>query len=183
MTTPLPEPDMTAAAELWHAYRDAVPGPDGEHPSVEFFGDSVELADDLLALVLEGGKRATATLVAEFEADRQPLPQIGGHWIACDGRGAPVVILRSTELRLGPVRSVDDAFAWDEGEGDRSRDGWLESHTRYWRRVAEVRSIRWSDDAEVVFERFTVVWPPEHTDEADAAADLGAMDMPPVAEP
>ncbi|MCW4386297.1 ASCH domain-containing protein [Salinibacterium sp. SYSU T00001] len=163
MTSPLPEPDMVAAAAMWQAYRDEVPGPDGEHPTVEYFGDSAELADELLALVLEGQKRATATLFAEFEADGQPVPQIGGHWIACDGRGTPVAVLRSTELRLGTLESVDDAFAYDEGEGDRTRESWVRSHTRYWQRGAEARGIRWSEqESEIVFERFTVVWPPEH---------------------
>ena len=32
------------------------------------FGDSPKLADELLGLVLEGRKRATADLVSEFEA-------------------------------------------------------------------------------------------------------------------
>lgn len=162
MPTPLPEPDMGAAAALWSAYREAVPGPDGEHPSVEYFGDSAELANDLLALVLEGRKRATAALVAEFEAEGQPLPQIGGHWIACDGSGTPIAVLRSTELRLGTVDSVDDSFAWDEGEDDRTRDSWLREHTKFWRRVADAQGFRWSDDMEVVFERFDVVWPEEY---------------------
>ncbi|TQL47154.1 uncharacterized protein YhfF [Homoserinimonas aerilata] len=157
--TPLAEPDMAAAAELWRAYCEAVPGVGDEHPSVEGFGDSAELADELLALVVEGRKTATATLVAEFAADEQPLPRIGGYWIACDGRGAPQVVLRSTELRLGTVESVDDAFARDEGEGDRTRDSWLADHLRYWRRVTDARGIRWSDDIEVIFERFEVVWP------------------------
>ena len=89
------------------------------------FGDSVELADELLALVLHGPKRATAGLVAEFTADEERLPRIGGHWIVCDGRGVPQAVLRTVGLRLGVVESVDDAFAWDEGEGDRTRADWL----------------------------------------------------------
>lgn len=150
---------MAAAARLWRAYRDAVPGDELEHPSVEWFGDSAELADELLALVLEGQKTATATLVCEFTAESQLLPRIGGHWIACDGSGTPTVVLRSTWLRLGPISSVDDAFAWDEGEGDRSRESWLTDHIGYWKRVTENRGIPWSDGLDVVFERFEVVWP------------------------
>ena len=160
--TPVAEPDMAAAAELWRAYRETLPGDDGEHPSVEWFGDSAELADELLTLVIEGRKRATAALVAEFELDDQPLPRIGGHWIACDGRGVPTLVLRSVWLRLGTPASVDEAFAFDEGEGDRTRDSWLADHTRYWRRVTDARGIAWSDDIEVVFERFEVVWPRQY---------------------
>ena len=55
-------------------------------------------------------------------------------------------------------------FAWDEGEGDRNRDSWLRGHERYFRRTQAARGEEWSDDLEVVFERFRVVWPPEVTD-------------------
>ncbi|MDQ2669688.1 MAG: ASCH domain-containing protein, partial [Gemmatimonadota bacterium] len=122
------------------------------------------LCDELLGLVLHGPKRATAALSAEFHADDEPLPRIGGHWIACDASGQPRAILRTTELRIGVTDSVDDAFAWDEGEDDRSRDRWLEEHRRYWRRVSANTGIAYDDASEVVFERFRVVWPPELAD-------------------
>jgi uncharacterized protein YhfF len=138
----------------------------GIHPTdgelaVERFGDSAALADELIALVLAGRKRATAALLDDFRAQGDPLPRIGGHWIACDGSGAPRCVLRTVELRLGALDSVDDAFAWDEGEGDRTRASWLAEHLRYFRRTQAARGDAWSDDLEVVFERFSVVWPPE----------------------
>ncbi|MCF6737753.1 ASCH domain-containing protein, partial [Blastococcus sp. KM273129] len=88
---------------------------------------------------LAGTKRATAALVVDFLDDGQPLPRIGGHWVACDGSGAPRCVLRTTELRLGPLRSVDEAFAWDEGEDDRTRESWLREHERYFRRTLPAR--------------------------------------------
>lgn len=134
---------------------------------VEQFGDSAELADELLALVLDGPKRATASLVVEYVAAGEPLPSIGGHWVACDGAGAPRAILRTTELRVGQVLSVDDAFAWDEGEDDRTRDSWLREHRRYWDRVCAAQGLSFDDSSEVVFERFDVVWPPELPNEVE----------------
>ena len=148
--TPLQPVDTAAALAAWRAVAPA----GEEEPAVEQFGDSAELADELLGLVLAGRKRATATLAAEFEG---PLPRIGAHWVACDGRGAPRAVLRTTELRLGPVGSVDDAFAADEGEDDGTRASWLREHTRYWRRVLAARGQELAGDAEVVFERFEVV--------------------------
>jgi uncharacterized protein YhfF len=162
--TPLPALDHVAARRLWDAYRAEHAAAEEELPSVEAFGDSVELANELLDLVLAGTKRATASLVREFADDGQELPRIGSHWIACDGSGRPRVVLRSTELRLGPVDSVDDRFAQDEGEGDRSRSDWLAGHGRYWTRTEAARGRDWTPSAEVVFERFSVVWPPEHAD-------------------
>ncbi len=162
----LPPLDLDAAERLWRDYVAAEPAPasvDDEHP-VERFGDSAELADELIGLVLRGPKRATAGLVADFVVDGQPLPRIGGHWIACDGSGAPQAVLRSRELRIGPIESVDDAFAWDEGEGARTRPDWLHQHRRYFTRTCAARGEEFTESHEVVFERFAVVWPPDAAD-------------------
>ncbi|MGI9822871.1 ASCH domain-containing protein [Agromyces sp. Marseille-Q5079] len=153
--------DRAAATELWEAYRTARPkvATDVEPPSVERFGDHPELTDELLDLVLAGPKRATATLVAEFEAEDQPLPRVGSHWIACDSTGRPRVILRSTELRIAVLDDVDESFAYDEGEGDRTLASWRDDHVRYWRRSTARLGFEWTPDLEIVLERFDVVWP------------------------
>jgi uncharacterized protein YhfF len=80
-------------------------------PNVERFGDNPALSDALLGLVLAGAKRATATLVKEFEA-----------------------------------------------EDDRSLATWLHGHRACWLRVCGALGIEWSDDLEILFERFTVAW-------------------------
>jgi len=82
----------------------------------------------------------------------------------CDSAGHPRTILRTTDLRLGPLASVDDAFAGDEGEDDRTRASWLAGHLAYFTRTQNARGEAWDDDLEVVFERFRVVWPPEVAD-------------------
>ncbi len=161
---PAPEPDRGAAARMWADYRAAHPGVPDEPLVAEAFGDSPELADELLAFVTEGPKRATAGMVADFVAEGEPLPRIGGHWIACDGRGTPRVVLRTTELRLGPMSSVDAQFAWDEGEYDRTLESWLDGHRRFFRRSCERLGLDFSDEVELVFERFRIVWPPELAD-------------------
>jgi uncharacterized protein YhfF len=161
--TPVRRDDARA---LWREYLTSrtTPVPPEDEPPVEQFGDHAALADELLDLVMAGTKRATAGLVADFAHEGEPLPRIGGHWIACDSTGAPRAILRSTELRIGPLHSVDDAFAWDEGEGDRTRASWLAGHLAYFTRTQTARGEAWDDDLEVVFERFEVVWPPEVAD-------------------
>lgn len=133
----------------------------GEH-TVEGFGDSERLADELLGLVLSGQKTATAELVSTYLAEGDLPPRIGSHWIACDGRGVPRIVIRTTELRLGPLESVDAAFAHDEGEDDRQLDTWLREHRRYFTRTCAARGDEFREDEDVVFERFDVVWPPEH---------------------
>jgi uncharacterized protein YhfF len=151
---------------MWAEYAAAHPAAvaAGAEHTVECFGDSVELADELIDLVLHGPKRATAGLVADFAHEGEPLPRIGGHWVACDGSGTPRAVLRSMEMRLGGIESVDDAFAWDEGEGDRSRDDWLRGHRAYFTRTCSARGETFTDEHELVFERFRVVWPPDVAD-------------------
>jgi uncharacterized protein YhfF len=63
-------------------------------------------------------------------------------------------VLRSTDVRVGPLSSVDESFAWDEGEGDRTRDDWLRMHRDYFRRALAKLGQPFDDEIEVVFERF-----------------------------
>ncbi len=157
--------DRAAARRMWGEYAATVPDlVDQEMPVVEWFGDSPELADELLAFVLSGTKRATAGLVAEYAAEQEPLPRVGDHWVVCDGSGAPRAVLRAVELRVGPLSSVDERFAWDEGEYERTLESWLRHHRAYWRRSCARIGVEFSDDLEVCFERFRVVWPPELAD-------------------
>ncbi|KAE8762897.1 ASCH domain-containing protein [Georgenia thermotolerans] len=151
---------------MWASYAAAHPAAVRACPdyTVERFGDSAELADALLGLVIDGPKRATAELVAAFAAAGEALPRVGSHWIACDGAGAPRVVLRSVELRVGTIATADEAFAWDEGEDDRSLASWSREHRRYWTRTCAAMGTTFSDDDEIVFERFQVVWPPELAD-------------------
>jgi uncharacterized protein YhfF len=158
--------DLAAAKQLWAEYAAAHPAAVeacGDYV-VHRFGDRMPLVDDLLALVISGTKRATAGLVSEYVTDGEPLPRIGGHLITCDGAGTPRVVLRTTELRIGPFSSVDAAFAFDEGENDRTLSSWMAGHRRYFDRVRAARGASWTDDDEVIFERFALVWPPELAD-------------------
>jgi uncharacterized protein YhfF len=162
---PLPPARREEAVALWREYTASLTPPLIEdEPPIEQFGDSAAMADELAGLVMAGIKRASADLPAAYVDEGTPMPRIGGHWIVCDGAGRPRCVVRSMELRLGPLSSVDDSFAWDEGEGDRSRASWLAEHESFFRRIQLARGAEWSDDCEVLFERFRVVWPPELAD-------------------
>lgn len=158
--TALPPIDADAIVAFWTRCTAAGAVPDGTPMPdvVECFGDSVELADELLALVLHGPKRATAGAVAEFELEESPLPEVGGLWLAADGAGHPRALLRTTEVRVGPLSSVDDTFAWDEGEGDRTRASWIADHERFFRRYLPTIGVEFSEDMPTVFERFEVAY-------------------------
>ncbi|MEO1039130.1 MAG: ASCH domain-containing protein [Pseudomonadota bacterium] len=128
---------------------------------VDGFGDSEAMMDALLQLALIGRKQATATLARWFQGDPDALPQPGDLWLITDGRGDPACVIRTIQVDIMPVREVDADFAFDEGEGDLSLDYWLSEHRKFWRREAEREGFDYSDDLDVVCERFSLVWAPQ----------------------
>jgi uncharacterized protein YhfF len=154
--------DQRAVDAMWAAYV-ADSGYDGPLVMAFAFGDSAELADELGLLVLHGPKRATAELVQAFVTQDEPLPQAGDRCLVLGGDGRPLAIVRTTDVRVGPLSSVDDRFAWDEGEGDRTRAWWLDAHTRFFSRQCTAMGLTFSGDTGVVFERFELVWPTSRT--------------------
>ena len=157
--TPVGAADPAAVAEFWErAVAACGLDPTLSVPAAGCFGDTVELADELIELVLHGDKRATAGALEEFGATGELLPVVGGYCIATDGAMLPRAVLYTTDIRIGPLSSVDEQFAWDEGEGDRTRAWWLEAHTWYFTTTAERTGIEFRPDMPTVFERFTVTY-------------------------
>ncbi len=154
--TPLGEPDPDEIAAFWARCRAAVPGLPAAVPEAGCFGDTVELADELIALVVGGPKRATAGAVADYEAEGEALPVVGDLSIVTDGSMRPRAVLQVTDVRVGPLSSVDEEFAFDEGEGDRTRASWLDAHTWFFTRAYARLGLEFHPDIPVVFERFTV---------------------------
>ena len=157
-STPLGTPDPEEIAAFWHRYLEAS-GIDAALPQPEpwCFGGTVELADELIELVLHGPKRATAGAVEIYELEAEPIPSVGDHSIVMDGSMRPRVVLRATDVRVGPLSSVDEQFAWDEGEGDRTRASWLDAHHWFFSREYAEHGLTFHPDIPVVFERFEVV--------------------------
>lgn len=127
-------------------------------PPAWAFGDTPELADELLALVLSGAKTATADLVRSYEAADEPLPAVGDLSIVLDGSGAPRALLRTTKVDIVPFSAVTAEHARLEGEGDRTLGSWRSEHERYFRRTAPDGFV-FSEAAPVVCERFKVLYP------------------------
>jgi uncharacterized protein YhfF len=148
-------PDTDA---FWQAFRRHA-GLDHDHYVVGSFGDSPEMATELANLVVAGIKRATASLARDYGEGRDPLPRPGDFVLLLDGEGRPRFIWRTTEVTIKPLSQVDEAFAWDEGEGDRTRNWWLDAHRRYFGRQASREGFDLDDEILTVFERFEVVWP------------------------
>lgn len=151
-----------SASRLWAAYLAAgspdAPAAAGATYSAWQFGSGVEQGDRLLACVLEGPKRATAGALWAYEAEGEPVPVPGDHSVLLDGHGVARCVIRTTEARVLPFDEVDAAFAYDEGEGDRSLEYWRDVHWRYFARELEGLGLEATHDMPIVCERFEVVY-------------------------
>lgn len=117
------------------------------------FGDSPEMADELLALVLAGTKTATCSALSEHEAEGDPIdPTVGDRSVVLDGRRRPACMIETSEVAIRRFDEVDAAFACDEGEGDRSLAYWRSEHERFCGRHGV-----FSEDMLLVCERFRLV--------------------------
>jgi uncharacterized protein YhfF len=161
------KPRSPEVEAFWAAYRAArdVPAQDYD---VCRMGSSPEMGDELLALILTGPKRATACLLRDVETGGEMMARIGGHVVVLDGADRPRAIWCTRTVEVKPLNEVDSAFAWDEGEGDRTRAGWLAMHVRYFTARAKAEGCAFDESMTAVFERFTLVWPPAFADPEEA---------------
>ena len=125
---------------------------------VWYFGDSRELADNLVELVLAGNKRATAALAWEADGeDTPPLP--GDISLVTNYDGDPKCFIRYTGISVLPFNQVDAQFAFDEGEGDRSLDYWRAAHWAFFSRYCATIGRKPDLEMPVVCKRFEVLYP------------------------
>ena len=141
--------------EFWAAFARAT---DTDAPYTAWaFGleSEPDMATELGKLVRDGPKRATTSVLAEYEAEGEALPEVGEYSVILDGAGEPLCIICTTQVEVKRMGDVDEEFAWDEGEGDRSLSWWRQAHVDAFR----AGGYPVDDDTELVLERFDLVWP------------------------
>lgn len=126
---------------------------------VWYFSNTRESALELADLVIAGTKRATASLVDVNKLLPDETPFVGGFSVVTDIDGDPKCVIRTDEVRLVPFRDVDEKFAFDEGEGDRTLEFWREVHHSYFTREAAKYGVTFDQDALICCERFSLLYP------------------------
>jgi uncharacterized protein YhfF len=116
------------------------------------------MADELGALISAGTKTATCSALWEYEAEGEPLPEVGLKTIVLGGTGDTLCIVETTEVEVRPYDEVDALFASEEGEGDRSLEYWREAHWRFFSRTLPSIGKEPATDMPLVCERFRVVY-------------------------
>lgn len=154
-----------SAAELWDEFiasaAPAAANVAGAAYSAWQFGCGVEQGNRLLECVVNGPKRATAGALWAYEAEGEPLPAPGDFSVLLDGYGTARCVIRTVSVDVVAFEDVDAAFAYDEGEGDRTLEYWRDVHWTYFVRELETLGRVAARDMPVVCERFEVVYPIE----------------------
>lgn len=150
-------------------------------PPAWAFGDDARTADQLLDLVLEGRKTATASALRDYEEEARgiaraqaqdegtpegdvlvdtdldlALPSPDLLSIVLDGAGRPRALIRTTDVRVVRFADVPAEHARREGEG--SLEHWRRVHQEAFRRSSPTGEPV-DDDTLVVLERFEVLVP------------------------
>lgn len=130
------------------------------------FGDpemaGADIVDGLAAAVREGKKRGTSPCRLHLERNNLPLPEVGAHWVVLDSRRRPHAVVRVTKVETTQFDKVDDAWAEQEGEADRSLEYWQAIHRWWFRKVHARWGVPWSEEAPVVLIHFEPVYTRPH---------------------
>lgn len=151
--------NQAAVDHFWQAYLATLPsgGEPPPQPEAWNFGDNPALADELAELVLAGIKTATCSALWEYEAEGELPPQAGALSVILDGAGLPLAVIETVEVQIKPYDQVDAAFAYEEGEGDRSLAYWREAHRRFFTRTLPAIGRQFDETMPLVCEQFRVV--------------------------
>lgn len=163
MADALPQDNSTAASpavrRYWQDFCTAVRLPADTPCQAWYFGSDAALAHELAELVLRGPKRATASLAEFKDGMPQVAPVPGGYSVVTEFDGTPRAVVRTARLDRRALRDVDAAFAWDEGEGDRTLADWQRGHRRYFTAVLKETGRAFDDGLLVDLERFELLYP------------------------
>lgn len=112
------------------------------------FGNTPEMSDELLNLVLEGKKTATSWAVVWGDEE----DHVGNQQTIIDSKGNDRVLIETTSLIKCTFMEVDERYAKAEGEGDLSLNFWRKEHERFF-----TQEDTFSQDMEIYCQRFKVI--------------------------
>jgi len=149
-------------AAFWQAYLTSLPHAEEairRFHGVFRIGNSPEATDEGAALVKQGVKTATSSLLWVYQATNKPLPEVGSLSIVIDGCGEPVCVVETIAVEIKGFAEVDAAFAYDYGEWDRALETWRAHCWGFNAPRCHALGKVPTPEMPLVCERFTVVSP------------------------
>jgi uncharacterized protein YhfF len=144
--------------DFWEKVKEET-GIDGAFADAYGIGDTSELKQELLNLVLDGKKRASTSLVKESELEGWPEPEVGQYNVILDGCDKPAAVVRTVRIRKCSFSDVDEEHSFWEGEDERTLDSYIREHTKYYTRRGAALDFEFTPNMEVILERFELVYP------------------------
>jgi uncharacterized protein YhfF len=156
------DPVSVQVNEFWRSYVERLPESDRDREYFEAFqfGAGREMANQLAQLVLDGIKTATSDLIWHMDAKGKPRWYVGDEHVVLNGSWTPVAVIRTTELEEKRFCDVDEAFARDYGEGDRTLAWWREHIFAWYAHQCRELGIEPTQEMPLLCERFEVVYAP-----------------------
>jgi uncharacterized protein YhfF len=121
------------------------------------FGDTAEMTQRLLPLVISGEKTITTTSPWIYERDPAVKPIEGGYSIVLDETGEARAVLRTTLVKTLRFDEVTEEYSQYEGKPVRPLEQWRAVHVRYFTRMLAPLGKEPASDMPVTLERFEVV--------------------------
>ncbi|MER6628818.1 ASCH domain-containing protein [Streptomyces sp. NPDC000987] len=128
-----------------------------------------------VSAILSGRKTALTGLLEIYEHAGEALPVTGQRFSVLDSAGCPAVTVEVVDVRVVPMKEIDDDFARAEGRGYSDAAQWRAAHEEFFRSSGVSEFLGHTpvidDETLVVAERFRVVEPdaPDTARPADPA--------------
>ena len=104
--------------------------------SIEF-GTAGKSRETLVNFIINGNKRATAGLAADYEKEGEEVEFVGECLSMVNTDGKHVATLQVTRVDITRFADVPDEFALAEAEGDLNAADFRASHLEYWTKAGE----------------------------------------------
>lgn len=116
-----------------------------------------------VAAILSGEKTALTGLLEICTHAGEAVPQAGQRFAVLDSDGRPAVTIELVDVRVVPVKDIDDDFARAEGRGYPDAAAWRAAHRDFFQSDAVSGYLghtpAFNDDTLVIAERFRVIEP------------------------
>ena len=154
---------MSSTLKFWEAFiKNTHQKPDINYVSCFHFELTKSLANALLELVLKGQKKATASSLNAFIIEKEPLPKVGDFHIVTDWDGHPKCVIQTTQVTIMPFKDMTYEICKREGEDDTLKS-WQAGHRRFYEAEGNALGYTFTEDMDIVFEDFEVVYKEEGT--------------------
>lgn len=142
------------AEEMWQVFKQYYPTVKQDLDSWAF---GSEQADELAHLVYCGEKTATCSGYDLYQ--NEPLPQADDYSVLINSQAEAICVIQTKKVSLRAFKDIDEAFAYKEGEGDKSLMYWKKTHYDFFAPYYEELGLTFTEDSLLVCEEFEVVFP------------------------